>query len=123
MSAQDQAPNAQTQQAQQSKGQEHRHHLSVGLALIVIGLLMLGYTFYEAILAYRSVGSTASFEKTFGGALSYLNSSSTSNGALGGLTPYMNMIIVLLIMAVFLGIALAAGSTILAKGVQLLSSR
>jgi hypothetical protein len=48
-----------------------------------------------------------------------MTSSSSSLGALG---TYADVIIVLLIMAVFLGIALAAASVIIGKGVDLIKS-
>ena len=59
--------------------------------------------------------------KRFGGALGYL-SSLTSPSGIGQLGVYANVIIVLLIMAVFLGIALAAASVIMSKGVELLKA-
>jgi len=50
----------------------------IGLALIVIGLLLLVYVFYEAIEAFLATGSQVQFERHFGGALGYLNSMAPS---------------------------------------------
>jgi hypothetical protein len=94
----------------------------IGLALVVIGLLLLVYVFYEAIEAFLATGSQVQFERHFGGALGYLNSMTSSSSSLGALGTYADVIIVLLIMAVFLGIALAAASVIIGKGVDLLRS-
>ncbi|MGC9071890.1 MAG: hypothetical protein ACP5HK_04260 [Acidilobus sp.] len=97
------------------------HPQITGIVLVVIGLVLLVLVFYEALTVFFAVGSQAAFEKHFGGALGYLSSLTSSSG-IGQLGVYANVIIVLLIMAVFLGIALAAASVILAKGVELLRS-
>lgn len=97
-----------------------RRTFATGIALVVIGLLMLGFTFYLAVRAFLATGSEPEFAKVFGGALSYISSQMASNGGSGWLGVYANVIIVLLIMAIFLGIALAVGSVVLGKGVELL---
>ncbi len=95
----------------------------VGLALIIIGAALLLITFYLAISSFEAVRSVSSFNSYFGGALQYLRSYVNSTNAFGALGSYANLIIVLLIMAVFLGIALAAGSVALSKGVEAIKGR
>ena len=97
------------------------HSYVTGLVLVGVGLALLILVFYEALTTFFATQSPSAFQGKFGGALGYLNSLTTSSG-LGQLGVYADVIIVLLIMAVFLGIALAAASVIIGKGIDLLRS-
>lgn len=97
-----------------------RRTFATGIALVIIGLAMLGFAFYLAVKAFLATGSKTGFAEVFGGALTYISSQMPPNSSSGWLGVYANVIVVLLIMAIFLGIALAAGSVVLGKGVELL---
>ncbi|WP_148217165.1 hypothetical protein [Acidilobus saccharovorans] len=99
---------------------EGSQNKGLGLGLVGVGLALMLTVFYFAVAAYLSVQNVEKFKSTFGGALSYLQTSASANSTLGALGAYADLIIVILIMVVFLSIALAAGSIILGKGVELL---
>lgn len=104
-----------------SQSSRSPHSYITGLVLVGIGLALLIVVFYEALTTFFATQSPSAFQGRFGGAMGYLNSLTSSSG-LGQLGLYADVIIVLLIMAVFLGIALAAASVIIGKGVDLLKS-
>ncbi len=104
-----------------SQSSRSPHSYITGLVLVGIGLALLIVVFYEALTTFFATQSPSAFQGRFGGAMGYLNSLTSSSG-LGQLGLYADVIIVLLIMAVFLGIALAAASVIIGKGVDLLRS-
>lgn len=97
------------------------HARSVGMVLVTVGVVIIIIVFYFALSAYMSLGSEPHFKLVFGGAMGYLQQEGFfTNSTLGALGGYAGLIIVILIMAVFLSIALAAGSIILGRGVELL---
>lgn len=103
-----------------SEGHQNR---GLGLALVGVGLALIVIVFYLALEAYLSVQNVEKFKSTFGGALSYLQASVSTSSNFGALGTYADLIIILLIMVVFLSIALAAGSILLGKGVELLRGK
>ncbi|MGC8572797.1 MAG: hypothetical protein ACP5L0_02145 [Caldisphaera sp.] len=79
----------------------------IGITLIAIGVALLIFVFYEAYLSFLNPGF-----------ISNLNSLTSSNTIPISFTA--EALVILLIKVAFLGIALAAGSTILSKGVELI---
>ncbi len=88
------------------KGAGNKASRNIGMVLIGIGVSLLIFVFYEAYLSFLNPGFIGSIEK------------SASNTVAIAFTA--QALVVLLIKVAFLGIALAAGSTILSKGVELI---
>ncbi|AFZ70302.1 hypothetical protein Calag_0542 [Caldisphaera lagunensis DSM 15908] len=81
----------------------------IGIALIAIGVILLVFVFYEAYLSFLNPG--------FLNLLGPLNSSSSNSVPISFTA---EALVILLVKVAFLGISLAAASTILSKGVELI---
>jgi len=88
------------------KGIDSKTSRNIGMVLIGIGVSLLIFVFYEAYLSFLNPGFIGPIEK------------SASNTVAIAFTA--QALVILLIKVAFLGIALAAGSTILSKGVELI---
>ncbi len=80
---------------------------NIGIALIVIGVVLLLIVFYAGFQTYKSYSLSANLQET---------------NAVQVLGVSAQILIRLLIKIAFLGVSLAAGSVILSKGVDLVKA-
>ncbi|MDP8002782.1 MAG: hypothetical protein ACP5I6_02125 [Caldisphaera sp.] len=91
----------------ESKLKLNKTSKNIGISLIAIGVALLIFVFYEAYASFLNPGFIAT-----------INNATSSNSIPIAFTA--EALVILLIKVAFLGIALAAGSTILSKGVELI---